>query len=231
MSRIKSIHIHNFKFFDEQPAIELGETGKHLLLYGENGSGKSSVYWALYTLFECAVKYDKEDIEKYFKHQEEHNQSLINIYADKITEADGKEHYNSFIKVKTTDNPAIDYEVSLLKTDISGNPDAVEVNQASDFINYKVLYKFQDFWNGQPIDLAKIFEGYVLPYVRFAEYSIWRDGTLQPRTSAFEMWQEIQNDQEPQQMQKEKLFRYTKQAMKTNSLTSLLNILTTSLKT
>lgn len=193
MSRIKSIHIHNFKFFDEQPVIELGETGKHLLLYGENGSGKSSVYWALYTLFECAVKYDKEDIEKYFKHQEEHNQSLINIYADKVTEADGKEHYNSFIKVKTTDNPALDYEVSLLNTDISGNPDAVEVNQASDFINYKVLYKFQDFWNGQPIDLAKIFEGYVLPYIRFAEYNIWRDGTLQPRTSAFEMWQEIQN--------------------------------------
>jgi len=31
MSRIKSIHIHNFKCFDEQPAIELGETGKHLL--------------------------------------------------------------------------------------------------------------------------------------------------------------------------------------------------------
>lgn len=192
MSRIKSIHIHNFKFFDEQKAIDLGETGKHLLLYGENGSGKSSVYWALYTLFECAVKYDKDDIEKYFKHQEDHNQSLINIYANKITEADGKEHYNSFIKVKTTNNPALDYEVSLLNTDISGNPDAVEVNQASDFINYKVLYKFQDFWNGQPIDLAKIFEGYVLPYVRFAEYNLWREGTLQPRTSAFEMWQEIQ---------------------------------------
>lgn len=192
MSRIKSIHINNFKFFDEQPAIDLGETGKHLLLYGENGSGKSSVYWALYTLFECAVKYDKTDIEKYFKHQEEHNQSLINIYANKITEGDGKEHYNSFIKVNTTDNPALCYEVSLLNTDISGKADAVEVNQASDFINYKVLYKFQDFWNGQPIDLAKIFEGYVLPYVRFSEFNLWRDGKLQPKTSAIEMWQEIQ---------------------------------------
>jgi len=192
MSRIKSIHIHNFKFFDEQPAIDLGETGKHLLLYGENGSGKSSVYWALYTLFECAVKYDKGDIEKYFKHQEDHNQSLINIYSSKVIEADGKEHYNSFIKVKTTDNPALDYEVSLLNTDISGKADAVEVNQASDFINYKVLYKFQDFWNGQPIDLARIFEGYVLPYVRFSEFSLWREGTLQPRASAIEMWQEIQ---------------------------------------
>lgn len=193
MSRIKSLHIHNFKFFDEQTAIELGETGKHLLLYGENGSGKSSVYWALYTLFECAVKYDVEnEIKKYFKHADIHHESLINIHSNKITEADGTEHYNSFIKVSTTDNPVIDYEVSLLNTAISGNLDAVEVNQASDFINYKVLYSFQNFWNGKPIDLAKIFEGYVLPYVRFTEFSLWRDGTLQPRTSAIEMWQEIQ---------------------------------------
>lgn len=192
MSRIKQLHIHNFKFFDEQQPIELGDTGKHLLLFGENGSGKSSVYWALYTLFECAVKYDVEkEIKKYFKHSDDHNESLINIYANKITEADGKEHYNSYIKVTTTDTPALDYEVSLLNTAISTNANAVETNQASDFINYKVLFKFQDFWNGEPINLAKIFEGYVLPYVRFAEFSLWRDGTLQPRTSAIEMWEEI----------------------------------------
>lgn len=193
MSRIKSIQIHNFKFFDEQPAIELGETGKHLLLYGENGSGKSSVYWALYTLFECAVKYNVEkDIRKYFKHADKHNESLINIHSAKIIEADGTDHYNSFIRVSTTDNPVVDYEVSLLNTSISGNTNAEEVNKASDFISYKVLYQFQNFWNGEPIDLAQIFIGYVLPYIRFAEFSLWRDGTLQPRTSAVEMWKEIQ---------------------------------------
>ena len=193
MSRIKSIHIHNFKFFDEQPAIELGETGKHLLLYGENGSGKSSVYWALYTLFECSLKEDK-DIEKYFVDTNDpRQQSLINIYASKQSDlATRKGHFNSFIKVKTTDNPALEYEVSLLNTDISGNPDAVEVNQASDFINYKVLYKFQDFWNGQPIDLAKIFEGYVLPYISFEESSVWRNGSEKKVKKAFEMWEEVQ---------------------------------------
>jgi energy-coupling factor transporter ATP-binding protein EcfA2 len=192
MSRIKSIHIHNFKFFDEQAAIDLGETGKHLLLYGENGSGKSSLYWALYTLFQCAIKSEKTDIEKYFKHYNDEEQSLINLYAQKIIEGDGKEHYNSFLKVQTTDNPALDYEVSLLNTDIIGRLDAIEVNQASDFINYKVLFKFQDFLNKDPMNLAKIFEGYVLPYVRFAEFSILRDGILQPKTSAIEMWEEIQ---------------------------------------
>ncbi len=64
MGRIETLHIHNFKFFDEQKPIKLG--GKHLLLFGENGSGKSSVYWSLYTLFESSVKYDVDEIKKYF---------------------------------------------------------------------------------------------------------------------------------------------------------------------
>lgn len=189
MSRIETLHIHNFKFFDEQKPIKLG--GKHLLLFGENGSGKSSVYWSLYTLFEASVKYDVEQIKKYFKDATNHEETLINIYADKITEADNTEHYNSFIKVVTTDTPPINYEVSLLNTAINTNANAVEVNQASDFINYKVLYKFQDFWNGEPIDLANIFADYILPYIKFSSYDIWREGSLQPRTNAIEMWKEI----------------------------------------
>lgn len=54
MDKIDTLQIHNFKFFDLQEPIKLG--GKHLLLYGENGSGKSSIYWALYTLFEASQK-------------------------------------------------------------------------------------------------------------------------------------------------------------------------------
>ena len=189
MSKIDTIHIHNFKFFDAQKPIKLG--GKHLLLFGENGSGKSSVYWSLYTLFECAVKYDLEQIKKYFKEANHHEETLVNIYANKITEADNTEHYNSFIKVTTTDVNPITYEVSLLNTAISTNANAIEVNQASDFLNYKVLYKFQDFWNGETVDLADIFAGYILPYIKFPSYDIWRDGVLQPRTNADEMWAEI----------------------------------------
>ena len=78
MSRIETLHIHNLKFFDEQKPIKLG--GKHLLLFGENGSGKSSVYWILYTLFKCSLK-DKADFQKYFKQPALENPvSLVNIY-------------------------------------------------------------------------------------------------------------------------------------------------------
>jgi predicted ATP-dependent endonuclease of OLD family len=182
MSRIDSFQINNFKFFDEQDPIEL--RGKHLLLFGENGSGKSSIYWSLYTLFEASGKLDINDIKKYFKDINDSEETLINIHSTKVIEANGDEHFNSHIKVVTNDTPPINYEVSFLNTAISGNPNAIEVNQASDFINYKVLYKFQDFWNGEPMDLARIFEGYILSYLKFTAYSIWRGGNLKSISNA-----------------------------------------------
>ena len=65
MKRIDKIHINNFKFFPDSQPIKI--EGKNILLYGENGSGKSSIYWALYTLLECSEKNDITKIRKYFE--------------------------------------------------------------------------------------------------------------------------------------------------------------------
>ena len=190
MSRIDTLQIHNFKFFNEQEPIKLD--GKHLLLFGENGSGKSSIYWALYTLFEASIKSKRKDIEKYFKDQSNHHQSLINIHAECIPSDNGiPEHYNSFINVKTTHDTSLEYEVSLLNTDIIDSTVAKEINYASDFITYKVLYKFQDFWNGAPMDLADIFIDYILPYINFPAKELIRDGQNVNFTNASDMYSEI----------------------------------------
>ena len=45
--RITDIEIKNFKAFYGTYRIDLRKTGKNLLIYGENGSGKSSLYFAL----------------------------------------------------------------------------------------------------------------------------------------------------------------------------------------
>lgn len=45
--RITEIEIKNFKAFYDTYRIDLRKTGKNLLVYGENGSGKSSLYFAL----------------------------------------------------------------------------------------------------------------------------------------------------------------------------------------
>ena len=60
MQKIQSITLRNFKFFygteDEQKQNKIELNQNNLLLYGENGSGKSSIYWALYTFLQSCKK-------------------------------------------------------------------------------------------------------------------------------------------------------------------------------
>ena len=84
MATITQIEIEGFKAFPKNFKLDLG-TGKNLLLYGENGSGKSSLYYALHALLQSVFKDDKG--AKYFKpgdtNGEEfiiNNEHLINIF-------------------------------------------------------------------------------------------------------------------------------------------------------
>ena len=53
--RITDIEIKNFRAFPKTYKINLGKGGKNLLVYGENGSGKSSLYLALKYFLESGV--------------------------------------------------------------------------------------------------------------------------------------------------------------------------------
>src|SRR5690554_2064672 len=93
--RLHELHINNFKFFQKQevdsPLLKI--EGKNLLIYGENGSGKSTIYWAIYTLLESAFKAKNEEITKYFTKKGDF--SLVNIYA--------RSKHNSHIKMVLKD--------------------------------------------------------------------------------------------------------------------------------
>ncbi len=54
MPAINRIHICGFKAFPND--FELQLEGKNLLMYGENGSGKSSIYYALHCMFQAPLK-------------------------------------------------------------------------------------------------------------------------------------------------------------------------------
>lgn len=182
MSKISTITLSNFKFFGKEEVINIG--GKHLLLYGENGSGKSSLFWGIYTLLEASFKQSIET-DKYFQPFGTNEESLVNIYATKQTcPITNNEHCNSCIKIKSDNNT--DYVLSLLDSTICGNANAQESRKATDFINYQSIFKFQDFKNSEKPDLYEVFNYSVLPYITFPSFPI-KGKNL---TNAGSMWKE-----------------------------------------
>jgi len=159
MKRIKEVHINNFKFFPESEPIKID--GKNILLYGENGSGKSSFYWAMYTLLESSQKSDPEQIRKYFNKL--NPQSLVNIHA--TADADGVD--NSFVKIVLNDNA--EFEVSHQNTAINTSDQAKESLLASDFLNYRLLQRSHSVKHTEEIDLFPMFEDAVFGYVQFTD--------------------------------------------------------------
>ena len=182
MSKINKITISNFKFFSKKETIELN--GKHLPLYGENGSGKSSVYWGLYTLLEASMK-SPADVHKYFESLQTSDESLVNIYAPEMSDLRTRqEHSDSYITIETN-NGGFAYELSLLSNNVCGNADAQEARKATDFINYQSIFKFQEFRNSEKPDLYEVFAYSILPYVNFDEFDI-KGRSL---SNAGDMWQ------------------------------------------
>jgi len=76
--RIKKVKINNFKFHHDL-AFELDN--QNCLIYGENGTGKSSIYWALYSVFKCYFRNEQYDFNLY-KNQTATTDLSVNITID-----------------------------------------------------------------------------------------------------------------------------------------------------
>jgi ABC-type dipeptide/oligopeptide/nickel transport system ATPase component len=229
MNRIDKLHINNFKFFQAADPIVLG--GNHMLLYGENGSGKSSIYWSLYTLFEASLKAKDDDIKKYFSKIIKKEDCLINIHATEV--AANTDNYNSFIEVTTDDDPAKPpYKISISDVAIRSNSDAKFVNYASDFINYRMLLGLSSFRHSDPIDLFDLFVEDIFKYVQFSKVEITRAGhpAKLAFTNAFEIWQQIEQGMEMMKNAKGKDIRAYKNSPLYNEFVGLVKSFNESLQ-
>ncbi|MBP3253710.1 MAG: AAA family ATPase [Bacteroidales bacterium] len=160
--KIKTINITNFKFF--HAAFPLDVDSNNLLIYGENGSGKSSIYWALYTLFQSRLKPDAASVEKYFDPNEGEN--LRNKYS-----ADGDAAKVEVI-FEDQDNPAAadkPYEISLDGVNTQNPADSflAFTVTSSDFLNYKMLSKLTDKDNSVENDVTDLFIKEIYPFAVF----------------------------------------------------------------
>ena len=106
--RITDIEIKNFRAFPKTYKINLSKSGKNLLVYGENGSGKSSLYFALKYFLESGVDEDNRDNKnsEFENHQnifiEDPGHIKLSLRADRWSKKDSYE-WSQRVKGETND--------------------------------------------------------------------------------------------------------------------------------
>lgn len=159
MATITQIEIDGFKAFPTNFTLNLG-TGKNLLLYGENGSGKSSLYYAIHALMQSVLKDDKG--AKYFKPGDvngedfiANNEHLINIFRFDEAKANT---YTPYIRITFDDNKVWRLDNSGLSSENGGDESEIRMlNKDSAFINHSYISRFHAARNSEEIDLWNVF--------------------------------------------------------------------------
>ena len=151
MAAISKIRIDGFKAFPKE--FELNLNGRNLLMYGENGSGKSSIYYALHALLQS--QYHDKGVDYFNKDSSE---SLVNTDT-------------------TTAEPYIEIELERSDTKYRLSKNGYEeiphqaisplrdMNAECVFINHKFLFRAFSFRNSEYINLFPIFIKDILPFV------------------------------------------------------------------
>ena len=158
MPAIETIKIKGFKAFSSE--FELKLKGKHILLYGENGSGKSSIYYALHCLYQSSLKQDGG--EKYFNPND--NQNLLN----KFSNPDESQVLIHLIKDPFQYDISKDgYRPKLL----GGGFATVPVEGC--FINHQFISRFFQFRNSEQINLFPVILKDILSFIKVPAHDFY----------------------------------------------------------
>lgn len=155
-ARLHNIAITNFKAFRE---FSLSLEGRHLLMYGANGAGKSSLYWAIYTFLQSARK-PRNGIAKYF--DPANPQSLLNLHEQKENTPKPGEVALTLRDTATRNDTT--YRISQVDHGTFNQPVILKGDLASDFITYRFFFGFSHFRNSEKFDLWPLFEKEILPF-------------------------------------------------------------------
>lgn len=152
MAAISKITINGFKAF---PNLfdDLVLNGNNLLMYGENGSGKSSIYYALHCLLQSQC-----NTKGHIYFNPDNPESIVNKDTHKDDAFVEIQFEGSDTRYRLSKNG---YE-EIPKHDISPLRD---LNGECVFINHKFLFHLFSFRNSQYIDLFPVFIKDILPFV------------------------------------------------------------------
>lgn len=166
--RITDIYIHNYRAFYGEHHIALDKDGKNLMVYGENGSGKSSIFTALQMFFKASV--GKVEVEEnIFVLPSSKNTALVKL---NIKESPVSSKTTSF-DLKITDREIISADKAII----------ADANKIKGFFDYRSLLKTH-IEHKQQVDLFEILVSGILYHSinRFSNKEIGKE------------WEAIHND-------------------------------------
>lgn len=155
MASIIRFEIEGFKAFREPFTLDLPQA-ENFVIYGENGSGKSSLYYALHAVLQSVFKDDRG--AKYFTPGDIEN--LVNIY--RMDEA-RRYVFEPHITISFDDGEI--WRLDRNGLDTHNNDDKVKkTNNNAIFINHSYITRFRAARNSQEIDLWPVFYKDILPF-------------------------------------------------------------------
>ena len=159
MPAIDKLVISGFKAFPNEFQLEFN--GRNLLLYGENGSGKSSIYYALHCIFQSPLK--KDAGKKYFNENNENGSANPQHLKNLNSLSDSAK-----ISVSFTENHPFLYEVNKngYNTTLVDGTHPLPADITGVFVNHKFLFEFFNFRNSEKINLFTVFAKDIFPFVK-----------------------------------------------------------------
>lgn len=186
---LHSIELQNFKAFPDRAEIVFN--GKNALIWGVNGSGKSSVYWGLYTFLQCSSK-GANGQTKYFDKGE---LSLHNILSPEDRDSSIK------LKFKEREQDILEEYSLSVNTNDSLNAFIRGVDNSSEFITHRLLLNFYHYKHSQKINLYPVFDRDIFPYFKTSKGNSFSDLLKKIETNLanetkknLEVWEKEFND-------------------------------------
>ena len=163
--RIKTIEINNYKAFYGKHKINVG--GKNLFIYGENGSGKSSLYYALKDFFQSTMEaVDLGAVENIFVSEAKQDSCAVTVTFN--PNSDGKKSNQKF-----------EFSTKSANADVPLR----DANKLKSFLTYKHLLDIHHIRNEEEINLFNLLVNGVLKHFRFS---------LTGGKELGELWQEVE---------------------------------------
>ncbi len=152
--RIQSIEINNYKAFHGKYNINVG--GKNLFIYGENGSGKSSLYYALKDFFQASIEnIDLNELENIFLPDSKKGNAGIKVSFKPNKDGQKKQKLYQF-------------SGSVNETRAAGDTSIRDANKLKSFLTYKHLLSIHHSKKDDDINLFDLLVNGVLKHFKYS---------------------------------------------------------------